>query len=105
MPLHRAPHALLHQPLHQVRAHDVLPEALLLQQLEVAQRRPRIRQVLQVRRAAPVLQVGEVGDERGLRQELLRGEMIEVKRVRERLDKLRVACPLAPADSRGRHGG
>lgn len=88
MPLHAAPHPLLHQPLHQVRADNVLPEALLLQQLEVSQRRAGVRQVFQVRRPRPVLEVGEVGDERGLREELLRGQVVEVEGVGEGLDKL-----------------
>jgi hypothetical protein len=34
------------------------------------------------------LQVGEVGDEGGLTEDLLRGEMVEIVRVREGLDKL-----------------
>lgn len=114
VPLHRAAHALLDQPRHQIWAHDVLPEALLLQQLEVAQRRARVCQVLEVRRAAPVPQVGEVGDKRRLGQELLRREVVEVERVRERLDKLRRArvCMLAKRnkrtkgkDRKGRGGG
>lgn len=88
MPLHRRLHLLLHQPLHQVRAHNVLPEPLALQQLQVPQRRPRVRQVLEVRRLGPVLQVVEVGDKGGLGEELLGGEVVEVVRVGERLDKL-----------------
>lgn len=32
VPLHRALHALLHEPLHQIWTHNVLSEALLLQQ-------------------------------------------------------------------------
>ncbi len=54
----------------------------------MSQRRARVRQVLEVRRSAPVLQVGEVGDKGGLGQEFLRREVVEVEWVRERLDKL-----------------
>lgn len=54
----------------------------------MAQRRPGIRQVLEVRRPAPVLEVGEVGDEGGLAEQLLRGEVVQVVRVREGLDEL-----------------
>lgn len=88
VPLHRGLHALLHQPLHHIWAHDLLAKHLLLQQLEVAQRRARVRQVLEVRRLVPVLEVGEVGDKRGLAEELLGGEVVEVVRVGEGLDEL-----------------
>lgn len=88
MPLNRCLYFLLDQPLHQVRAHDVLAKPRLLQQLEVPQRRPRVDEVLEVGRLSPVLQVGEVGDKGGLRQELLRGEVVEVIGVGEGLDKL-----------------
>lgn len=91
MPVYDRLQAPLYQPLHQIGAQDVLPEALLLQQLEVAQRRPRVREVLYVRRPAPVPEVGEVGDEGRLDEELLGREVVEVQRVRERLDELRAA--------------
>lgn len=89
MPLYDRLQPALDQPLHQVGAQDVLPEALVLQQLEVAQRRPRVREVLDVRRPGPVAEVGEVGDEGRLDEELLGREVVEVQRVRERLDELR----------------
>lgn len=88
VPLDRRPRLLLNQPLHQVRAHDVVPEPLLLQELEVPQRRPRVDEVLEIRRLGPVLQVSQVGDEGGLREQLLRREVVEVVGVRERLDEL-----------------
>lgn len=67
----------------------------------MAQGRARVRQVLEVRRPGPVPQVGEVGDEGGLREELLRREVVEVEGVGERLDELWPenvsACFLLPA--------
>jgi hypothetical protein len=88
MPIDGGLHLLLDQPLHQVRAHNVLAEALLLQQLEVAQGRARVRQVFEVGRAAPVAQVGEVGDKGGLGEDLLRREVVEIVWVGEGLDEL-----------------
>lgn len=88
MPLHRRLHLILYQPLDQVWAHDILPEPLLLQKLEVTQRWPRIGEILEVRRLGPVLQIGKVGDEGGLSEELLRCEMVEVVGIGERLNKL-----------------
>lgn len=104
MPLHRRLHLVLNQPLHQVRAHDVLPEPLLLQQLEVAQRRPRKGKILEVRRPGPVLQIGEVGDEGGLGEELLRREVVQVVGVGERLDKLRITLLWLGENGRSRGG-
>lgn len=49
---------------------------------------PRIRQVLEVRRSAPVLQIREVGDKRGLAKELLGREVGEVLGVGEGLNEL-----------------
>lgn len=67
MPRDRSLRALLQQPLHQVGAEDIAPEILSLQELEVFQRRTRIREVFEVRRLRPVLEVVEVGDELGSR--------------------------------------
>jgi hypothetical protein len=88
----------------EIRADDVLAELLLLQQLEHLECRGRKRQVLQVRRARPVLQVVEVGDEGRVGQELARGEVVEVLRVRERLDEL-LACQFPGCEKGGRKGG
>lgn len=88
MPLHRSLHLVLNQPLDQVRAHNVLPESLLLQKLQVAQSRSRVCQVFQVRRLGPILEVVEVSDEGGLSEELLRREVVEIVGIGERLDKL-----------------
>ena len=88
MPVHGGLHLLLDQSLHQVRADNVLPEPLLLQQLEVPQRRAREGQVFKVRRTRPVLEIVQVGDKGGLAEELLRSEVVEVEGVRERLNKL-----------------
>jgi hypothetical protein len=88
MPLYRRLHLLLDQPLDQVRAHNILSEPLLLQKFEVAQCRPRIGQILEVRRFGPVLQIGKVGDEGGLGEELLRRKMVQVVRIGERLYEL-----------------
>lgn len=83
MPLDSSPHPLLHQRVHQVRADDVLPEPLRLQQLQALQRRARVGQVFKVRRPAPVLQVVEVGDELRVGEQLTRGEVVEIVRVSE----------------------
>lgn len=83
MPLDRRLHLFLDQPLHQIRAHDILAEPLLLQQLQISQRRPGVDEVFEVGRLGPVLQVGEVGDKGRLGEELLRGEVIEVVGVGE----------------------
>lgn len=88
MPLHRRLHLVLDQSLDQIRAHDILPEPLPLQQLEVAQRWPGIGEIFEVRRLGPVLQIGKVGDKGGLSEELLRCEMVQVVGIGERLDKL-----------------
>lgn len=50
--------------------------------------RPRIRQVLEVWRSAPVLQIREVGDKRGLVEELLGREVGEVLGIGEGLNEL-----------------
>lgn len=83
MPVHCSFHAIFDQALHEIRAHNVLSESRLLQKLEISQGRAGICQVLDVRRLGPVLEVGEVGDKRGLREQLLRREVVEVERVRE----------------------
>ena len=89
MPVHRGLDALRHQDLYQVGADDVLAELGLLQELEVLQGRAGIGQVLEVGRALPVLEVGQVGDEGGLAQVFLRREVVEVEGVSERLDELK----------------
>jgi hypothetical protein len=88
MPVHGRLHLVLDELLHQIRADDILAKTLLLEQLKVPQGWPRVRQVLEVRRPGPVLQVGQVGDEGGLGEELLGGEVVEVERVGEGLDEL-----------------
>lgn len=88
MPLHRRLHLVLDESLDQIRAHNVLPEPLLLQQLEVSQRRARIGKIFEVRRLGPVLEIGKVGDKGGLGEELLRCEMVQVVGIGERLNKL-----------------
>lgn len=88
MPLHRRLHPLRKQSHRKVRADDILAELLLLQKLEHLERRRGKRQVLEVGRARPVLQVVEVGDEGGVREKLAGSEVVEILRVRERLDKL-----------------
>lgn len=98
VPLHSRPHLLLVQSVDHVRPYDALTERLLLQQLQVAQRRARVVQVLEVRRARPVLQVGEVGDEGGLGEELLVGEIVEIEGIGKGLDELELeleACVAA----------
>lgn len=52
------------------------------------ERRARIRQVLEVGRPGPVLQVVEVSHEGGLGKEFLGSNMVEVVGVCEGLDKL-----------------
>lgn len=106
MPCHSCLHLVLNKLLHQIRAHYVLAETLPLQQLEMPERGARIRQVLEIRRLGPVLQVGEVGDKGRLREQLLRREMVEVEGVGERLDKLNFFCfPLALAAVKGKGKG
>jgi hypothetical protein len=88
VPLHRRLHLVLDESLDQIRAHDILSKPLLLQQLEMSQRWPGIGKILEVRRFGPVLQIGKVGDEGGLREELLRREMVQVVGIGERLNEL-----------------
>lgn len=83
VPLHGRSHAIINQPLNQVRADDVLPELRLLQKLKMFQRRSRVHEVLQVWRLGPILEVGEVGDEFGLAEELLSGKVVQVGWVRK----------------------
>jgi hypothetical protein len=75
--------SLLHQPLrqpsHNLGPQNLPPKPLLLQQLQIPQRRPRIRQVFQVRRVGEILQVLEIGDEGGVLEIFLRGEVLEVE--------------------------
>lgn len=82
MPRHRSLGPLLQKPLHEVRAQNIPPEALPLQQVEVPQRRARVREVFDVGRLGPVAEVVEVGDELGAGEVLLRGEVVEVVGVR-----------------------
>lgn len=106
MPLHGGLHALGDHGVDELGRDDVLAEGLLLQQLEVAQCRARISQVLDVRGPAPVLQIPEVLDKGGLLEELLRGEVVQVERVGQRLHELefdleaRVAAVLGLAGGR-----
>jgi len=67
---------------------DVLSKPLLLQQLEVLERGAWICQVLEVGRARPVLQVVKIGNEGRVREQLARGEVVQILRVCKRLDKL-----------------
>lgn len=76
VPIHRGFHLILYQPLHKIRAHDILSESLLLQKFEMLQRRPRICQILEIGWLGPVLEVGKVCDEGGLREEFLRRKVI-----------------------------
>lgn len=55
VPVHGGLHALGHHGGDELRRDDTLAEGLLLQQLEVAQRRAGVCEVLEVRRPAPVL--------------------------------------------------
>jgi len=88
VPFHCRLHALGHQSLDQIGTDDILAEAFFLKQLEALQRRPWVCQVLEVWRSAPVLEIVEVCDKRGVRQELSRGKVVEVLWVGEGLDKL-----------------
>lgn len=88
MPFHCGLHPLRCDGLRKVRADNVLAELLLLQKLEHLERRGGVCQVPEVGRARPVLQVVEVGDEGRVRQELARGEVVEILRVGQRLDEL-----------------
>jgi len=87
VPLDGSSHSLHRERLGKVGADDVLPELLLLQQLEVLQG-GRVRDVLEVRRSGPVLEVVEVGDKGRVGEQLARGEMVEVLRVPQGLDEL-----------------
>lgn len=92
MPLHGSSHAFLNQRIDQIGADDILPEPLLLQQLQVLQGRAGIRQVLEVGRSRPVLEVVEVCDKGGVREQLLGGEMVQVEGVSKSLNELSRAC-------------
>lgn len=89
MPLHRRFHALRDDSLREVGADDILAELLLLEELEHSERRGWVRQVLEIWRARPVLEVVEVGNEGGVRQELARGQVVDILWVGKRLDKLK----------------
>lgn len=88
MPLNSGLHAVLDQFLHQIWAHDILSEPLLLEQLEMTQGRTGICQVLEIWWPCPVLQIRQVRDKGGLRQQFLGREVVQVVGVCERLDKL-----------------
>lgn len=62
VPVDAGLHALHPKTLDQVWADDVLPELFLLQQLKVLQGRSRVGKILEVRWAAPVLEIVEIGD-------------------------------------------
>lgn len=88
MPLHRSLHLVLYQLLHQVGAHNILSKPLFLEELKVLERRARVRQVFEIWRFRPVLQVGKVGDKGRLREEFLGGEVVEIEGICEGLDEL-----------------
>ena len=75
--------------LHQLRADDILPEFLLLEQLEVLEGRAGVVQVRDIGGSGPILQVGEVRDKGGIVEEFLGCEMIQVEGVCEGLDELK----------------
>jgi hypothetical protein len=56
----------------------------------VLQRRARVDQVFQIRRLAPISEVCQVRDKGGIREELLRCEVVQVERVGEGLYELNV---------------
>ena len=68
MPLHCRLHPFRHQSMREVWANNVVAELLLLQELEHLESRRGERQVLQVGRARPVLEIIEVRDEGGIRK-------------------------------------
>lgn len=88
MVLDASAHSLLHEAVHKLRTDDLLAELLLLEKLQVLDGGTWVRQVLQVGRAGPVLEVGQVVDKSWLREKLARGKVVEVLWVGERLDKL-----------------
>lgn len=88
MVLDAGAHSLLDEAVDEFRVDDVLAEPLLLEKLQVPDGGARVRQVLQVGRASPVLEVGQVVDKGRLREELARGKVVEVLWVGESLDKL-----------------
>lgn len=94
MPFHRRLHPFHDHGVRKIRADDILPKLLLLQELEHFEGRSRKREVLQVRRARPVLQIIEVRDEGRIRQKLAGCEVVEILWVRQGLDKLLV-CQLS----------
>lgn len=69
------------------------------------QRGSRVREVLDVGRPGPVLEVVEVGDELGAREIFLGGEVVEVEGVREALDKLAGGSAWLIVRSREWHSG
>jgi len=88
MPFNRSFDSFCRQFLDELRTNDVLAETFSLQQLEVFKRRPRIIEVFDVWRPAPVLEICKVRDKSGIVQELLRRKMVEVERIREALYEL-----------------
>lgn len=100
--------ARAHHGSHDVRTQNLAAEAIALQQAQVLQRGPRIRQVLGVGRPGKVLQVLQVGDEGrvlekrrgwaarcgGVGERGEGGEVGDVVRVGEALDELRWAGEL-----------
>lgn len=78
----------LHPPLspprpqrpNNLRTKHLLPKPFLLQQLQRLQRRPRIREILDIFGPPPVfVKVAEIGDEGWVLEEFLGGEMVEVE--------------------------
>jgi len=82
------PDPLLNHLHHDHGPHNLLAEARLVQQLEGAQRGPRVGQELGVLGPAPVLQVVEVGYELRAVEHVVAREVVQVPGVAEQLDEL-----------------
>lgn len=88
VPVNASLHALYPHTLNQVWADNVLPELFLLQQLKALQGRSRVGKILEVRWAAPILEVVEIGDEGRVAEELPGSEVVQIQRVAQCLNEL-----------------
>lgn len=88
MPLDRRARPFCGKCLHQIGFDDIPAEGLLLEKLQSLHGRARVGEILEVRWPRPVLEVLEVGDERWIREVLLRSEVVKIMRVSKRLNEL-----------------
>jgi len=88
MPYDCSLHALEFQLPRHIWNKDFLTEPFALQKLQHPKRRRGIRQVFEIRRSRPVLQIVKVGNEGGIRQVFARCQPVYILRIGKGLDKL-----------------